>query len=97
MSGIAGDIVDVQILLREIRGMRRELQQLTSIVNRDKIYDTWIDEATAAQMLGLAPRVLRRKVKAQEIPIDYRNTAGRNYQYNRRGLKKYLDETSTAG
>lgn len=88
--------VDMQILLREIRGMRKQIEQLTQIISKDKIYDTWIDEGTAAKMIGRSARTLRRMVKAGDLPIDYRNTNGRAYQYNRRDLKKYLDNTSTS-
>jgi len=88
--------VDLQILLREIRAMRKELATLTTVIAKDKIYDAWIDESTAAQMLNLSSRTLRTQCKSNKLPIHYRNTNGRHFQYSRKDLKEFLKQTSTS-
>ncbi len=80
----------------EIRTLKEMVQQLTLLVMKDKVDTTWLDEDTAAEMLGYAPRTLRLQVKKGAIPVDYRNTKGRNWQYSRKQLLNYKRDTSTA-
>ena len=96
--------VDVQMLFREVRGLRKEIATLMAIVKKDKVFDAWIDECTAAEMLGMQPRTLRRKCTgykkkgveiAPELPINYRNTNGRSWQYSRKDIKAFMQNTST--
>jgi hypothetical protein len=80
----------------EIKYLTNLVKQLYSLVSKDKIDTTWVSEADAAAMFGYeSTDWFRRKVKAAQADvtdqlhgIEYRNTNGRNYQYNRRDLIK---------
>jgi hypothetical protein len=58
---------------------------------------TFINEEEAAKMLNIAPITLRRKVKNKihPVPINYRNTAGRKFQYVKEDIEAYQLKTST--
>jgi hypothetical protein len=58
---------------------------------------TWISEKEAAGILGYEwPRSMRLNVKKSAIPVSFRTTRGRNYQYSLEDIRKYQLETSTA-
>lgn len=81
-------------LMDEIKALRKELHQLTLLVMKDKVDTTWLSEEDAAQSLGFTPNVLRRKVKAGELDITSRNTNGRKWQYSRKSILSYKQNTS---
>lgn len=96
----------LQYVLREVRAARKEIAELKATISRDKIYDTWIDEPVAAKTCRYAPRTFRTmcigtKKKdgthvAPTLSINWRrNPTGKGYQYNKRDLTKYLQNTST--
>jgi hypothetical protein len=51
---------------------------------------TWLDEKTAAAMLGKKPETLRRRAKAAKWPITYTSVSQRAYQYSKADLEKFL-------
>jgi hypothetical protein len=83
-------------LEQKVEAQDRKLDAVLTAVRKDKVNDTWLDESLAAAMLNLEGRTLRRKCIAGDLPIHYRNTNGRAYQYNRRDLLKYQTQTSTS-
>lgn len=78
---------------REIKELKDMIHQLTLLVMKDKVDTTWLDEKEAADALGYDPRTLREKVKAGEIPVESRNYKGRNWQYSRKGILKFKEQT----
>lgn len=85
-------------LREEILQLKEMVKHLTMLVMKDKVDTTWLSEEQAAEALGLEARTLRRKVKSMQFPfnqIDFRHTNGRNFQYNRKGLLKFKEITST--
>lgn len=57
----------------------------------------WINEKEAAGMLGYKyPRTLRDNAKTGNIPVVFRTTNGRRFQYSKEDIQKYQLETSTA-
>jgi hypothetical protein len=76
--------------------------QLTTLVMKDKVDNTWVSEEVAAEMLGYKdPRTLRKLVKGviktkdfNIGDITFRNTNGRNWQYSRKSILKYKEKTS---
>jgi len=55
----------------------------------------YASEEFAAAALGIEPRTLRKNVIALSMPIRFRNTNGRNYQYKWDDVIKYIRSTST--
>jgi len=89
----------IEELTREIFLLRQEVKQLTLLILKNKVDDTWIPESMAAEMLGLKPRTLREAVKNKKglfSEIDFRHTNGQRWQYHRKSLLKFKDLTSTA-
>ena len=84
-----------QTLVQEMQVLKQMLATLTNVVRRDKIYDAWVTEQDAASMLGLAPRTLRRRCRDALLPINFRNTNGRNWQFSRKDITKYMNKSST--
>lgn len=79
-----------------IRNLERVIDNLAKLMLKNKVDDTWVDETTAAGMLGYKDgRTLRKAVKAGSINVDFRNTNGKNWQYSRKGLLNYKTQTST--
>lgn len=80
---------------KQLELMSKQIHQLTLLVMKDKVDTTWIDEETAAKMLGYQdPRSLRKLIKKGVVDVEYRNTNGRNYQYSRKGILKYKEKTA---
>lgn len=70
------------------------VNNLTKLILKNKVDDVWIDEESAANLLELQPRTLRKKVKFKKIlDIQARNTNGRNWQYNRKDIELYKQKT----
>lgn len=86
---------DLQTVLQEVQMLKQMVITLTSVVKRDKIFDAWISEKDAASMLGLAPRTLRRHCRDASLPIHFRNTNGRNWQFSRKDIATYMNSSST--
>lgn len=96
-------------LRQDILKLQEEIKCLTLLVLKDKVDKTWMTEKEAALSLGYNnPRSLRRKVvltddrisKGEKVQypynlITYRCTNGRNYQYSRRSIMKFKEQTST--
>lgn len=57
---------------------------------------TWIDEQTAATLLGYAPRVLRRKVIAGLLEGVRYFKGGKSYQYSKESIEEYKYDKSIA-
>lgn len=82
------------IVLEEVRALRREVAYLTDMMVQTKKNETWLEEKTAAILLGIAPRTLRRKVKADVLQITARkNESGRGWQYSRKAVMNYQEQT----
>lgn len=82
----------------KIDRLQRVIEDLAKLILKNKIDDTWVDENTAATMLGYKDgRTLRKYVKAGKITVDFRNTHGKNWQYSRKGLLNFKTQTSTLG
>jgi hypothetical protein len=77
-----------------IERLSNKVDQLTLLVMKDKVDTTWVNEDTAAEMLGLQPRTIRLNVKSGSLPVKFRHTNGRNWQYSRKDIMKYKDKTS---
>ncbi len=84
-----------------IATLQKQIQDLTVLIMKDKVNDTWLVEETAASMLGYNPETFRRKVKEAHKKnkepwniITYRNTNGRNWYYNRKSLIEFQRKTS---
>lgn len=86
---------EYQVLLQEVKALREVVDLLTVAIRRDKINDAWIPEIDAASMLGLAPRTLRRHCRDAVLPIHFRSTNGRNWQFSRKDITAYMNNTST--
>ncbi len=82
-----------------IQTLTRKVDELTILVMKNKVDDTWVSEDVAAEMLGYkSPRSLRNNVVEAKHPfslIEFRHTNGRNYQYNRKSILKFKEKTST--
>ena len=95
-------------LITKIEGMDKKLDKLISAVHdlsiltmKSKVNDTWLEENTAAKMVGYQPENFRRKVKYGHkhniLPwslIIYRHTNGRNFQYSKKAIENFLSKTS---
>lgn len=82
---------------RQLEDLKKTIDNLCKLIMRDKIDQTWVDEQTAAQMLGYSsPRTLRNLVKQNQLPIDFRNTRGRSWQYSRKSIAEYKYQTGTS-
>lgn len=86
---------------KKIEQMQKSLHDLSVLVMKNKVNDTWLDEDVAAEMVGYHPQNFRRKVKTgnkeHKEPwciISYRNTNGRNWQYSRKSLIQFQQKTS---
>lgn len=55
---------------------------------------TWIPEKTAAQLVQLHPRTLRRKVKNGAWSITYLAIEGRRFQYSKSDLDKFINQNA---
>lgn len=56
----------------------------------------WISEKDAAEKLGFKSLLrFRRNVKERKIPLAYRSTNGRKFQYTDESIKKYQNKTAT--
>ena len=86
---------EMQLLMQEVQSLKKMMDVLTNVVKRDKIHDTWLSEVDAASMLGLAPRTLRRYCRDASLPINFRNTNGRNWQFSRKDITTYMNNSST--
>lgn len=84
----------VQELLNLVKSQGKQIHELQVMVMKNKVDDTWISEEIAAEMIGYDGRTFRRWVKAGKLPIDFRNTNGRRYQYNRKSILRYKENTS---
>ncbi|MBS1629390.1 MAG: helix-turn-helix domain-containing protein [Bacteroidetes bacterium] len=87
--------IDFQMLVQEVQTLKQMVTTLTTVVKRDKIFDAWLNEEDAASMLGLAPRTLRRYCRDGALPINFRNTNGRNWQFSRKDILTYMNNSST--
>jgi hypothetical protein len=87
--------IDFQALVQEVQALKQMVGTLTSVVKRDKIFDAWLNEDDAASMLGLAPRTLRRYCRDGMLPINFRNTNGHNWQFSRKDMTAYMNNSST--
>lgn len=56
----------------------------------------WIDEQTAAELIGFKPYTLRRYVKSGRLKVIYTHVNMRRYKYNRLDIEKMLMENSNA-
>lgn len=91
-------VQQVQLQNIMIEKLTKKIDDLTVLVMKNKVDDTWLNEEVAAEMLNYSPRVLRRKALSAKYPftlIECRNTNGRKYQYNRKSLIKFKEQTST--
>src|ERR1700760_3675545 len=86
---------------KKIESIYKMVNDLTALVMKDKVNTIWVDENIAAEMLGMHPETLRRKVKSaisnNQFPmnqISYRNSNGRKFQYSRKSLMRYMELTS---
>jgi len=82
---------------KKIDQLIKGLSDLTILVMKDKVDTTWVTEEVAAEMIGIQPAWLRRKVRKNEKPwneIGYRHTNGRNFQYSRKGIINFKRLTS---
>jgi hypothetical protein len=86
---------------RQIESLKSMVHNLTLLVMKDKVNDTWINEEVAAEMVGYHPETFRRKVKQahenHQRPwclITFRNTRGRNWQYSRKSIIEFQKKTS---
>lgn len=87
---------DNQMVLREVRSLEKKVDMLLAIIMKDKIYDQWIEEKTAAAMLGLTPRYLRRQCIDGKLAINCGvNPSGRGYRYHKPDIQRFLNENST--
>lgn len=84
-----------------IATLQKQIHDLTVLIMKDKVNSTWLDEETAASMVGYNPETFRRKVKEahknNKWPwnlINYRNTNGRNWFYSRKSLIEFQCKTS---
>lgn len=83
-----------------LQRIEESVEKLLLINLKDKVDQAWLDEDTASGMFGIGSRHFRRKVVSREFPFDevqYRNTNGRNYQYNRKDLLKAKEKSSVNG
>ena len=69
------------------------IQQTQHAKTRAK--DAWMSESDAAALLGYTPEWFRRKVKDSTIPIHFRNSNGRKYEYLTKDIMEYKERTST--
>ena len=83
-------------IVNSLHRLTETVTTLQATVKKDKLFDVWVDEKTAAAALGYCVRRFRSKVKSGLINIDFRCTNGRKYQYSRKGLIRFQNETSTA-
>jgi len=56
---------------------------------------TWLDEKTAAALIGKAPITLRRQAKVKKLPINWTNVNGRDFQYSKEDIDKMLMNNSS--
>lgn len=87
-------------LMEAVVKLTKKVDELTLLVMKEKNDTTWISEKDAADMLGYGcPRTLRKKVKAAVYPFNtivYRSSEGRKFQYNRKSLQKFKEQTAVA-
>ncbi len=84
-------------LIELIARLEMKIDRLEMKIDRQHTSSAWVDETIAAAMLGLTPRVLRRKAKDGQGNfgiIDYRHTNGHRYQYRRKSIEAYMEATS---
>lgn len=81
--------------MQKLQELEGEVRSLRNFIGKDKIYDAWVCEEDAAAIVHLNARTFRRKVIAGKIPINFRHTNKRNYQYSRRDLVNWMKQTST--
>ena len=60
-------------------------------------YPTWLDEETAAGMLGLTPKEFRRRVKSADhaMGINFTHTNNRNFRYSKEDIEAFQFRNST--
>lgn len=80
----------------EISALRQDVHRLSILMMKDKVDTTWINEDTAAAMVNMTPAWFRRKVKQgyeNFSLISYRHTNGRNFQYSRKSILQFKENT----
>ena len=82
-------------ILNEMSGLKKEVIELRGLVIRDKVKDPWIPEKDAAALCNYDAENFRRKVKASDIDVRYRNDNGRKWEYHEKDILRYKEETST--
>jgi predicted site-specific integrase-resolvase len=55
----------------------------------------WLPEKIAAEMIGYAPKTLRRKAKSGEWEINWAAVQGRRYRYSESDINNLLLSNST--
>ncbi len=86
---------------KKLDSIEKMVHQLSILVMKNKVNDTWVNEDIAAEMVGYNPETFRRKVKDAHKKhrepwnlINFRNSNGRNWQYSRRSLENFQKRTS---